>query len=79
MLMTKKKTDIQVFTVYDGNLDATDVFVDLIARKHRIVKYQDRCDKSSGNGLQNQLAIVKGTIYNGDEVQQAEAPFGLCG
>ena len=33
--MAKNKTEIYVSAVYDGQLDATDVFVDLIAQKYR--------------------------------------------
>ena len=32
--MAKNKTEIHVTTVFDGELDATDVFVSLIAQKH---------------------------------------------
>ena len=32
--MAKNKTEIDVTTVFDGELDATDVFVSLIAQKH---------------------------------------------
>lgn len=33
MPMAKNKTEIKVTAVYDGELDASDVFIDLIARK----------------------------------------------
>ncbi len=33
--MAKNKTEIKVTAVYDGELDASDVFIDLIARKYR--------------------------------------------
>ena len=32
--MAKSKTEIHVTTVFDGELDATDVFVSLIAQKY---------------------------------------------
>ena len=32
--MAKTKTEIHVTTVFDGELDATDVFVSLIAQKY---------------------------------------------
>ena len=32
--MAKSKTEIQVTAVFDGELDATDVFVSLIAQKY---------------------------------------------
>ena len=38
--MAKSKTKIHVTTVFDGELDATDVFVSLIAQK-----YSQRNDK----------------------------------
>ena len=38
--MAKSKTEIHVTTVFDGELDATDVFVSLIAQK-----YSQRNDK----------------------------------
>ncbi len=38
--MAKNKTEIHVTTVFDGELDATDVFVSLIAQK-----YSQRNDK----------------------------------
>ena len=38
--MAKSKTEIHVTTVFDGELDATDVFVSLIAQKYsqRMIK-----------------------------------------
>ena len=41
--MAKSKTEIHVTTVFDGELDATDVFVSLIAQK-----YSQRNDKEIG-------------------------------
>ena len=35
--MAKNKTEIHVTTVFDGELDATDVFVSLIVQKYRSV------------------------------------------
>ncbi len=47
--MAKNKTEIHVTTVFDGELDATDVFVSLIAQKHsRKTDNRDfafRCEK----------------------------------
>ena len=40
--MAKSKTEIHVTTVFDGELDATDVFVSLIAQK-----YSQREDKGA--------------------------------
>ena len=36
--MAKNKTKIEVTTVFDGELDATDVFVSLISQKYGISK-----------------------------------------
>ena len=49
--MAKNKTRIDVITVFDGELDATDVFVSLIAQKHS--------QKSSGESGKNNLAKRK--------------------
>ena len=45
--MAKTKTEIHVTTVFDGELDATDVFVSLIAQKYG-QRYQQRksCENS---------------------------------
>ena len=45
--MAKSKTEIHVTTVFDGELDATDVFVSLIAQK-----YSQRNDKEYLNGME---------------------------
>ena len=65
--MAKAKTEIHVTTVFDGELDAADVFVSLIAQKYgqntgkdNLVKKQDR-------------------EYNEDKVQKNRVPSGLCG
>ena len=65
--MAKNKTKIEVTTVFDGELDATDVFVSLIAQK-----YSQRNDKEY-------LAKKKELKYNEDEVQKSQIPSGLCG
>ena len=36
--MAKNRTEFHVTTVFDGELDATDVFVSLIAQKHSYKK-----------------------------------------
>ena len=38
--MAKNKTEIHVTTVFDGELDATDVFVSLISQKYGKDKYK---------------------------------------
>ena len=45
--MAKTKTRIDVITVFDGELDATDVFVSLIAQKHS----QKSSEESGKNNL----------------------------
>ena len=65
--MAKSKTEIHVTTVFDGELDATDVFVSLIAQK-----YSQRNNKEY-------LAKTQDLRYNKDEVQKNRVPSGLCG
>ena len=65
--MAKNKTEIHVTTVFDGELDATDVFVSLIAQKH-----SRKIDKEY-------LAKSQEIGYNKDEVQSDRVPSGLCG
>ena len=55
--MAKSKTEIHVTTVFDGELDATDVFVSLIAQK-----YSQRNNKEY-------LAKTQDLEYNKDKVQ----------
>ncbi len=65
--MANNKTEIHVTTVFDGELDATDVFVSLIAQKH-----SRKIDKEY-------LAKTQEIRYNKDEVQSDRVPSGLCG
>ena len=65
--MAKNKTEIHVTTVFDGELDATDVFVSLIAQKH-----SRKIDKEY-------LAKSQEIGYNKDEVPCDRVPSGLCG
>ena len=65
--MAKNKTEIHVTTVFDGELDATDVFVSLIAQKHSRKIDKDYLAKSQEIG------------YNKDEVHSDRVPSGLCG
>ena len=55
--MAKTKTEIHVTTVFDGELDATDVFVSLIAQKY------------GQNTSKENLAKTQDLEYNKDEVQ----------
>ena len=65
--MAKNRTEIHVTTVFDGELDATDVFVSLIAQKY------------SQNDRKNNLAKTQELRYNKDEVPGDRVPSGLCG
>ena len=65
--MAKNKTEIHVTTVFDSELDATDVFVSLIAQKHT-----RKTDKEY-------LAKSQEIEYNKDEVPSDRVPSGLCG
>lgn len=63
--MAKSRTEIKVTAVYDGDLNATDVFVSLIAQKY-------------GNCAKEYLAITQETRYNKDKLQESQLPSGLC-
>ena len=65
--MAKTKTEIHVTTVFDGELDATDVFVSLIAQKHSRKKEKEY------------LAKTQDLSYNKDKVPSDRVPSGLCG
>lgn len=60
--MAKSKTEIHVTTVFDGELDATDVFVSLIAQK-----YSQRNNKEY-------LVKKQDLGYNKDKVQSDRVP-----
>ena len=64
--MAKNKTEIHVTTVFDGELDATDVFVSLISQKY------------GKTNTKEYLAKKKELKYNEDEVQKSRIPSGLC-
>lgn len=77
--MAKNKTSIKVTAIYDGELDATDVFVNLIAQQYAR-KYHE---KGSGtihneNIPKDYLAKTQDVVYNDSEVQKSQ-PSGLCG
>ena len=69
--MAKNQTRLDVITVFDGELDATDVFVSLIAQKHS--------HKFSGESDKNNLAKTQELCYTKDKVQVTGVPSGLCG
>ena len=45
--MAKNKTEIHVTTVFDGELDATDVFVSLISQKYGPEIWKDKYKRIS--------------------------------
>ena len=65
--MAKNRTEIHVTTVFDGELDAADVFVSLIAQKY------------GQNDRKKNLAKTQEIRYNKDEVPSDRVPSGLCG
>ncbi len=65
--MAKTKTEIHVTTVFDGALNAADVFVSLIAQKY------------GQNTGKEYLAKKQDLEYNKDKVQRDRVPSGLCG
>ena len=82
--MAKNKTSIKVTAVFDGELDATDVFVSLIARQYA-EKYHNEGSKNihsenvySKNISKDFLVKSQDTVYNDSEVQKSQ-PSGLCG
>lgn len=78
MLMAKNKTSINVTAVFDGELDATDVFVSLIARQYAGQYAGKYHDKGSENNSKDFLVKSQDTVYNDSEVQKSQ-PSGLCG
>ncbi|MEY8336677.1 hypothetical protein AALB16_01405 [Lachnospiraceae bacterium 62-35] len=69
--MAKNRTEFHVTTVFDGELDATDVFVSLIAQK--------RSYKKGGKNDKEYLVKTQDLGYNKGEVQKTSVPSGLCG
>ena len=65
--MAKNRTEIHVTRVFDGELDAADVFVSLIAQKY------------GQNDRKKNLAKTQEIGYNKDEVPSDRVPSGLCG
>lgn len=85
--MAKNKTSIKVTAVFDGELDATDVFVSLIAQQYArqyagqdTKKYHDKGSANihSANITKDFLAKSQDAAYNDSEVQKSQ-PSGLCG
>lgn len=66
MPMAKNKTEIKVTAVYDGELDASDVFIDLIAQKY-------------GKNSNEHLVRKECMEYNNVKGSKEPKPSGLCG
>ena len=65
-----KKTTYEVVAIYDGKLDAADVFADLIYEKYQNnLLYQQK---------ENLIAEGGETAYNTDEVLVIEPASGIC-
>ena len=60
--MAKNKTEIHVTTVFDGELDATDVFVSLISQTYGKINTQEYLANKTDIG------------YNEDEVRHRRPP-----
>ena len=69
--MAKNRTEIHVTTVFDGELDASEVFVSLIAERYS--------QKNSRRNKKEYLAKTQDLGYNKDEVPSDRVPSGLCG
>ncbi len=65
--MAKNRTEIHVTTVFDGELDAADVFASLIVQRY------------SQNDKKKNLVETQDLRYNKDEVPSDRVPSGLCG
>ena len=65
--MAKNKTKIEVTTVFDGELDATDVFVSLISQKY------------GKTNTKEYLAKKKDLKYNEDEFNRARYRLDCVG
>lgn len=63
-MQKNQKMKITVKTVYDGELDAAEVFMNLIAQKI--------------NSTQKPIAIHHSIAYNKFEHQNSRLPSGLC-
>ena len=69
--MAKNRTEIHVTTVFDGDLDASEVFVSLIVERYS--------QKNSRRNAKERLAKTQDLRYNKDEVPSDRVPSGLCG
>ena len=65
--MAKNKTEIHVTTVFDGELEATAVFVSMISQKYGTTNTKEY------------IAKKKELKYNEYEFQKIRIPSGWCG
>ena len=68
-----KKTTYEVVAIYDGKLDAADVFANLIYEK-----YQNNIQYQSNEDRKDVIAEGGETAYNTDEVLVIEPASGIC-
>ena len=79
------KTKLEVVSVYDGTMDATELFVSLIAEKiamkNEPMKNEEKTEGKNGHMKQQEiLAKSEYPWYNGFEVPTADpCASGLCG
>ena len=67
MAKNQAKTEIEVISYFDGELDAAEVFASLIVEKYRDMK------------LPSQIVEHTESVYNQAEVREHHASSGLCG
>ena len=56
--MAKNKTEIHVTTVFDGELDATDVFVSLISQKYGKTNSKIKAGPAGGIAGSSQFSLI---------------------
>ena len=74
------KTKLEVVSVYDGTMDATELFVSLIAEK--IARKDEEKTEGKNRHMKQQEILAKSEYpwYNGFEVPTADpCASGLCG
>ena len=57
--MAKNKTEIHVTTVFDGELDATDVFVSLISQKYGKTNTKEYLAKKKDHRLKVVFSLIR--------------------
>ena len=74
--MAKNKTEIHVTTVFDGELDATDVFVSLISQKYGKTNTKEYLAKKKDIGYNKDEAVsyTHLDVYK----RQVQNDAGIC-